>query len=106
MVDASDPRLTSLLDILADEMEQGNLSLQLFDGARFARHAWRESRICGEIEDLLDKGGDGIPLPSRLKAIHHSRQRLLQSTQRTVRALWGVHSATSATYQPPQLGAH
>ena len=106
MADASDPRLTSLLDALADEMEQGNVALQLFDGARFARHAMQESRLCGEIEDLLGNGGNGIAVPTRLHALDCKRRVLLKSTQRTVRALWGVHAATSTTYQPPQLGAH
>lgn len=103
---AGDLELTRLLDRLMDEMEEGNLALTLFDGARFARHAMEESRACGEIEALISKGPESIPVPLRLKVLDRRRRRLLKSTQRTVRALWGVHAAASSTYQAPHLSIY
>jgi hypothetical protein len=106
MIDATDLQLTQLVDELMEEMEEGNLALTLFDGGRFARHAMEESRICSTIEGLLGDQGHPVPVPLRLKALDRRRRLLLKSTQRTVRALWGVHAAAFSTYQAPQLSIY
>ena len=44
----------TLIAALEEEMSEGNLALALFDGARFARHAVAEDRLCAV---LLDRFG-------------------------------------------------
>ena len=92
---------------LAEQMECTHRALLAFDGADFHRQAMEELRLSRELETLVSGIDDARnELVVRLIRLCRIRHVLLRSTQRTVRAVWGVCAISRPTYEPLSPGSY
>jgi hypothetical protein len=91
--------VAELLSLLSETWKSSNRAIIAFDGARFARLSLDELHLCDEITKLRAACIEGpIVIPEEFYLLLQRRRLLLRSTQRTIRALWGVCEVSRPTY--------
>ncbi len=94
-------RCSRLLAELSEKWERSNQAMIAFDGATFARLAAEEAALCDELARFPALADCLLPAPgiAHLAIALQQHRALLGSTQRTVRALWGVCAVSGPTYE-------